>query len=83
MEVVDIIPDGKYVNLQETFEEVDEDDDGVFEEDILITNEEIGRENALHVIDEDEEENQVDADKSDQDSDLASNVDDHDDVLSP
>jgi hypothetical protein len=36
---------------------VDEDDDGVFEEENLITNEEIGKENVLHVTDEDEEEN--------------------------
>lgn len=31
MEFFDIMFDGKYVNLQETFKEVVEDDDGVFE----------------------------------------------------
>jgi hypothetical protein len=77
------MPNGKYVNLQETFKEVDEDNDGVFYEDILITNEDIGRENEKHVIDEDEEENQVDEEMSAQDSNLAGNANDYDDVLSP
>lgn len=77
MEVVDIMPDGHYVNLQETFKEVDEDDDEVFEEEILITNEEIVRENVLHVTYEDEEENQADADTSDHDSNLVGNIDDY------
>ena len=45
MEVVDIILDGKYIdNLQETFEEVVEDDDRVIEEETLITNKEWKRE---------------------------------------
>ena len=58
MEASNVLPNRQYVNLQETFEEVDGDDDRVIEEDILIANEEIGRENVLHVTDEDDEENQ-------------------------
>ena len=78
MEVVNVMPDGQFVNLQETFEEVDEDNyEGLFEEEILITNEEIERGNVLQVTNEDEEENRVDADTSDQDSNLARNADDY------
>lgn len=77
MEVVDLIPDGQYINLQETFEEVDEDDDGLFQEDILITSEETVRENVLHAIDDDDEEDLVDADMSDQELDLAGSADDY------
>ena len=65
MEVVDIIPEAKYNNLQETFEEVAKDDDRVIEEETLITNKEIGRENVLHASSEDDEENKEDAHKSD------------------
>jgi hypothetical protein len=87
MEDVDIMPDGKYNTLQETLEEVVEDDDRVFEEEIVIPNEETERENVMHDQDnllyEDEEENQVDAYMSDQDCDLDGNADDHDDDLSP
>ena len=84
MEFVDIILYGKYVdNLQETFEEVVEDDDRVIEEETLISNEDIGRENALHATDEDDEENQEDAHTSDRDSDPGGNGDDYDDDLSP
>ena len=82
MEVVDIMPDGQYDKLQETFEEVVEDDDRVIEEETFITNEEIGRENVSHASCEDDEENQEDAHKSDQDSDLGGNADDYDDDLS-
>jgi hypothetical protein len=42
-----------------------EDNDGVSEADILITNEEIGRENIFHFKDGDEEENQADIDMID------------------
>ena len=77
MEVVDLIPDGQYINLQETFEEVDEDDDGLFQEDILITCEETIRENVLHATDDDEKEDLVDADMSDQELDLAGSADDY------
>jgi hypothetical protein len=56
MEVVDIMPNGKYDNLQETLEEDVEDADRVFEEDTLIPNEDIEIEiNAC--CNEDEEEN--------------------------
>ena len=82
MEVVDIMPDGQYDKLQETFEEVVEDDDRVIEEETFITNKEIGRENVSHASCEDDEENQEDAHKSDQDSDLSGNADDYDDDLS-
>jgi hypothetical protein len=83
MEVVDIMPDGKYNNLQETFKEVVEDDDRVIEEDTLITNKKIGRENLLHASGEDDEGNQEDAHKSDQDFDPSGNADHYDDDLSP
>ena len=83
MEVVDIMHDGQYNNLQETFEEVVEDDDRVIEEETLITNEEIGRENVLHALGEDGEENKEDSHKSHQDSDPGGNADDYDGDLSP
>ena len=79
MEVVDIMPNGKYNNLQETLEEVVEDDDRVIEEETLITKEDIGRENVLHASGEDDEENQEDLHRSDQDSDLGGNANDYDD----
>ena len=40
MEVVEIMADGKYDNLQENLEEHNEDYDRVFEEETLIPNEE-------------------------------------------
>jgi hypothetical protein len=84
MEVVDIMLDGQYDNLQETLEEEVEDDDRVFEEETLIPNEEIERENVMHVINEDEEENEVDAYMiHDQDCDPNGNAYDYDDDLSP
>ena len=45
MEVVDIMDDGEYDNLKETLEEVVEDDDRVFDEETLIPNKDIAREN--------------------------------------
>jgi len=77
------MPNGKYNNLQETLEEVVEDDDRVIEEENLITNEEIGRENAFHASGEDDEENQEDAHRIYQDSDPGGNANDYDDDLSP
>ena len=78
MEVVNVMPDGNFVNLKETFKEVDEENyEGLFEEEILITNEEIERGKVLQVTNEDEEENQADADTSDQYCDLAGNADDY------
>jgi hypothetical protein len=78
MEVVNVMPDGQFVNLEEILEEVDEDNnEGLFEEEILITNEEIERGNVLQVTNEDEEENEADADTSDQDYDLAGNAHDY------
>ena len=55
MEVVDIMYDDKYGNLQENLEEYVEDDDRVFEEETLIPIEQIERENIMYVKDEDEE----------------------------
>jgi hypothetical protein len=60
-----------------------EDDDRVIEEETLISNEDIGRENVLHATDEDDEENKEDAHTSDWDSDPGGNGDDYDDDLSP
>ena len=77
MEASNVLLDGQYVNLQETFEEVEGDDERFIEEDILIANEEIGRENVLHVTDEDDEENQADIDMSDWDFGLLGNSNDH------
>ena len=77
MEVVNVMPDGQFVNLQETFEEVDEDDERVIEEDILISNKEIERENVLHVTKEDDEENQADIDMSDGDFGFLGNANDY------
>ena len=54
MEVVDIMNDGNYDNIQETLEEDTKDDDKVFEE-ILIPNEYIARKNVIIVVDENEE----------------------------
>lgn len=56
---------------------MDEDNEGLFEEEILITNEEIGRENVLNFLNKDKEENQADANTSDQDSNLTGNTDDY------
>ena len=77
MEASNVFSDGQYVNLQETFEEVDGDTKRVIEEDILIDNEEIGRENVLHVTDEDDEENQADIDMSDGDFGFLGNANDY------
>ena len=76
-EAVNVLPNGHNVNLQETFEDMDEDNERLLEEDILIANEEIGRENVLHVIDEDKEENQTDTNLSDEESGLVGNADDY------
>ena len=65
MEVVDIMLDGKYNNLQETLEEGNEDDNMVFEEETLILYVEIERDNVMHVTYEDVDENEVDAYMSD------------------
>jgi hypothetical protein len=77
MEAINVLPNGQYVNLQETFKEMDEDNERLLEEDILISNEEIGKENVLHVTDEDEEENQADMNLSDEDFGLVGNADDY------
>ena len=84
MEVVDIMDNVQYDNLKETFKEGARDEDRVFEEETLIPNEEIVRENVeLHVTYEDDDEYKVDAYTSDRDSDLGGNEDDYDDDLSP
>jgi len=87
MEDVDIMPNGKYNNLQETLEEVDKDGDRVFEQNIVIPSEETKRDNPMHdqynALYEDEEENQADAYTSDQYYDLDGNTYDHDDDLKP
>ena len=77
MEASNVLPNRQYVNLQETFEEVDEDDKRVIEEDILIANKEIERENVLHVTEEDDEENQADIDTSDGDFGFLGNANDY------
>ena len=77
MEASNVLPNRQYVNLQETFEEVDEDDERVIEEDILIANKEIERENVLHVTEEDDEENQADIDMSDGDFGFLGNANDY------
>ena len=43
----------------------------------MIANEEIGRENVLHVTDEDDEENQADIDTSDGDFGILGNATDY------
>ena len=73
---------GNAIILQETLEEDSEDDDRVFEEETLIPNEDVERENVMHVTNEEEEENQVDAYTSDQDCDPDGNIDNYDDDLS-
>ena len=77
MEASNVLPNRQYVNLQETFEEVNGDNERPIEEEILIANEEIGRENVLHVTDEDDEENQADIDTSDGDFGLLGNANDY------
>ena len=58
MEVVDIMANVQYDNLKETLKEGARDEDRVFEEDTLIPNYVIGRENvSLHIMNEDSNEN--------------------------
>ena len=88
MEYVDIMVDGKCNSLQETLEEEYEDNNRVvFEEETLISNEEVEIENVSHgqenLLSEDDEENQADAYTSDHDCDIDGNANIQDDDLSP
>lgn len=77
MEAGNVLSNGHNVNLQETFEDMDEDNERLLEEDILITNEEIGRDNIIHVIDEGKGENQENINLGDEDSSLVGNANDY------